>query len=273
MRPRSLRSLFAIAAALTALVALGPPSAAATTTPAAGYEQFAGCPHPGENPLIVTCYRRTVSSGTFQMGNLELNLLPTTLSGGMTASGAFSASPKGGLQQVKLTVPGGVVGLTGFTWLLEFFSAEALAAKAVFELTAVPSDPLADPLTMPVRIHLINPVLGNNCYLGTAKKPILLNLTTGTTSPPAPNSPLTGSPGTPSTTLPAEINDLSGAQHVDNSFVDQGANGCVLTLFGFPPVSINEVINEQQELPSAAGTNTTIQSFSSEDAAAATVYP
>jgi hypothetical protein len=272
MRP-SLRKLFATAAALTALVALGPAGAAATTTPAPGYEQFAGCPHPGENPLIVTCYRSTVSSGMFQMGNLELSLLPTTLSGGMTAGGTFSSSPKGGLQQVKLTVPGGVIGLTGFTWLAEFFSAEALAAKAVFELTAAPSDPLADPVTMPVRIHLINSILGNNCYLGSVKTPILLHLTTGTTSPPPPNSPISGAAGTSSTTLPAEINDLSGAQHVDNSFVGEGANGCVLTLFGFPPIGINKEIDEQKELPSAAGTNTTIQNFSSEDAAAATVYP
>jgi hypothetical protein len=33
---------------------------------------------------------------------------------------------KGGLRPVKQKVPGGVIGLTGLTWLLEFLGSEAL---------------------------------------------------------------------------------------------------------------------------------------------------
>lgn len=273
MSPRSLRSLVASVAVVAALFAIGPSGAAATTTPAVGYEQFAGCPHPGLNPLITTCSRSTVSSGSLQMGNLNLSLKPMVLSGGTTATGDFSFGPKGGLQQVELKVPGGVVALTGLTWLVEYLGGEELATSAVIELAGMPSDPLASPVTMPIKIHLINPVLGESCYLGTVAEPIVLHLTTGTTSPPAPNKPITGSAGTSATTGLTGITDVTGATHVDNSFVGRGANGCELTLFGFPPESIDSLIDAEMGLPSAAGTNMTIQKFSSEDAAASLVYP
>jgi len=36
-------------------------------------------------------------------------------------------------------------------------------------------------LTLPVKIHLENPLLGNDCYIGSNTNPIIYNLTTGTT--------------------------------------------------------------------------------------------
>ncbi len=54
------------------------------------------------------------------------------------------------------------------------------------------------------------------------------------------------------------ILELDGT-YVDNSFAAPGANGCVLTLFGFIPISINGLVNAQSGLPSPAGTNETVQ--------------
>lgn len=273
-RRKRFRRLFAAVVALTALTASVPSAAGATTTPAPGYEQFAGCPDPGAVPTIETCLRTVFTGGEMQMGNVEIPITsPITLSGGVTESGKFVFnSKKGGLLPAKQSVPGGVIGLTGFTWLAEFFSLEALALYATIELVGTPSNPLKEPLSLPVKVHMENQVLGKNCYLGSDAKPIDLKLITGTTSPPAPNSPIAGSAGTTSLTGNG-VTDVTEGTYVDNSFAGRGANGCVLTLFGFPASNIDEEINAQSGLPSAAGTNTAILNFDTESVSAEVVYP
>jgi hypothetical protein len=212
MNLRNLRTLLAAAAALAVFAVLSPVGAGATTTPAAGYEQFAGCPHPGQNPKITTCVRTVTSGGVLQMGNVEIPITtPITLSGGMTGTGVFDYNSKGGLSPIKQTVPGGVVGFTGFTWLLEFFGWEALTLRAVIELVGPPGDQLVEPAVLPVRVHFVNQVLGNSCYIGSKSEPIELELITGTTSPPAPNGPISGNPGSSSLTG-SGITDVTGAQ-------------------------------------------------------------
>lgn len=273
MNFRQLRRSLAAVVALAALAALTPAGAAATTVPAAGFAQFAGCQHPGENPLITTCLRSVTTAGVLQMGSIEVPLSkPITFSGGTTAAGEFGNSPKGGLPPVKETIPGGVVGLTGLTWLEEFLGPEALEAYAAIELAGTPGDPLVDPVTLPVKVHLINSVLGSSCYVGSNAKPIKLNLTTGTTSPPLPNLPISGLEGTTNPTG-SGITDVENGIYVDNSFPVHGTNGCVLTLFGYPPMGINGLINTESGFPSAAGNNETIQEFDTEFVSAALVWP
>jgi hypothetical protein len=46
-----------------------------------------------------------------------------------------------------------------------------------------------------VKVRLENPFLGSECYVGSNSSPVVLNLTTGTTSPPAPNKPIKGTVG------------------------------------------------------------------------------
>jgi len=131
----------------------------------------------------------------------------------------------------------------------------------VTELVGPVENPLNhDPFSLPIRVHLINPVLGNNCYVGSATNPIKLKLTAGTTSPPPPNKPISGKLGTPESDpkLPGVLR-FKGRTYVDNSFAAPGASGCVLTLFGFIPISINGLVNTQSGLPSPAGTNETVQ--------------
>jgi hypothetical protein len=263
--------LGALAVAVVAVGMLA--SAASAKTPAPGYTQFAGCPSAEENPAVEVCFVSKIESGNFKMGNKNVPITnPFTLSGGITETGIVSANAKGGLQVVKQKVPGGVIGLTGLTWLAEFLGSEALTLYAATELVGQPSNPLGEPVFLPVRIHLINGALGNNCYVGSPAEPIKLNLITGTTSPPLPNKPITGNPGKTSFT-PDEIIHVTGGKFVDNSFAAPGANGCTLTLFGFIPISINGLVNSASGLPAKAGTNETVQNFSAEIAATQFVYP
>jgi hypothetical protein len=272
IQSRTLVRLFtAMGAAIAVLALLA--TAASAREPAPGFTQFAGCPSPEENPKVEVCVVTEITGGHFQMGNKDVPIeKKITISGGTEGGLAnFSANSKGGMTPVKQKVPGGVIGLTGLTWLLEFLGSEALTLYAVTELAGQPGNFGSVPLTLPIKVHLINSVLGNNCYVGSFTNPIKLNLITGTTSPPPPNEPITGT--NPETTFEKHILYLKNGVFVDNSFAAPGASGCVLTLFGFIPISINGLVNEQSGLPAPAGTNETKQNFNAEIAESEFVYP
>ncbi len=268
------RKLFVTLTALTALTALSAPTAGATTTPALGYGQFTGCPNPAQNPEIEICFDMVFTSGEFQVGSIEFPISsPITYSGGLPESFEevdFNAA--GGMPPVPQTVPGGIVGLTGLTWLTSLLSSAEQELYADIELAGTPGPPLPSTLSLPVKIHLTNTILGNNCYIGSNANPIVLDLITGTTSPPPPNEPITGTEPTISTT-PNEVFDFESGTYVENSFAAPEANGCVLTIEGSPPISIDSLINSQNGLPAAAGTNRAIFDYDTELVESAVVYP
>jgi hypothetical protein len=263
----------AAVAAVAALAMLVP--AAQADTPRPGYERFAGCPSKAENPEVVFCSHAKIKSGHFQMGNKDVPIEnPMTLTWGTDfEQQKYLVNSKGGLSKVKQKVPGGIIGLTGLTWLAEFFGSEALTLYAETELAGTPN--LGDPTApkLPIKVHLVHPVLGSKCYVGSNTSPINLNLTTGTTSPPPPNEPITGKE--PEFTLDEAqfLFTFNNISYVDNSFAAPGANGCTLTLFGFIPISINGLVNTQSGLPSPAGTNETIQNQDLELTVVNVVYP
>jgi hypothetical protein len=263
-----------LGAAMAALVLLAPIAQAAETAP--GYEQFSGCPTPAESPESSGCIRSEVTGGHLQFGSKTVPVeKPLVLSGGVNEElQNFTPGPEGGLSKVPQKVPGGVIGLTGLTWLLEFFGSEALTLYGTTELAGAPENFTFATVTIPIKVHLTNPagLLGNNCYVGSDSNPIVLNLTTGTTEPPPPNEPITGQEPTPSFDE-LEILHLDNGVYVDNSFAVPGASGCVLKLFGFIPISINGLVNEQAGLPSAAGNNEVVQDYSLELVERVNVYP
>jgi len=266
-----LAGLIAAAIAATALFA----PVAQAGTPAPGYSQFSGCPDKVEYPNGLDCIRTVIEGGYFQMGSKNVPIEnPITLSGGFDPeTGVLKASPKGGLAPVKEKVPGGVVGLTGLSWLVEFLGSEALTLYAVTELAGQPIVSLSGQVTLPIKVHLINDVLGSKCYVGSAAEPIVLHLSTGTTSPPPPNKSITGKEPEFSFTESPEIFFFKDGAFVDNSFAAPGASGCTLTLLGVLPVGINGLVNSQSGLPSPAGTNATEQKFNMELANQGLVYP
>jgi len=255
--------------AVAAVAVMAP--AALAATPAPGFGQFANCPSPAENPAVAGCFTATVKGGHFQMGSKDVPITnPMTISGGTLSDGTVVKGPVGPiLTPVKQKVPGGVVGLTGLTWLLEILGSEALTLYAVTETAGTIT--ISETLNMPVKVHLINSTLGNNCYVGSTSSPIKLALTFGTTNPPPPNVPITGT--APEFSFENGIVKAKNGVLVDNSFSAPGASGCVLTLFGFIPISINGLVNTQSGLPAPAGTNETKQVVDQEVTDPHLVYP
>lgn len=263
--------LAAIGAALVALALSAPLASAATPNP--GYGQFAGCPSPEESSATPICIRAEVTGGHLQVGKKDVPIKkPLILSGGVDEEfEGFTANSKGGLSPVQQEVPGGIIGITGFDWLINFLGIEELKLYAETQLAGVPTDFTIGTVTLPIKVRLINPILGNNCFIGSVANPITLNLTTGTTSPPAPNKPISGKEPT-LTVDELEIIHLDEGRYVDNSFSAPGASGCVLKLFGFIPISLNGFVNSQAGLPAAAGTNETTQDFNIEFTVQENVY-
>jgi len=262
-----------VAVAVVAVAAMVVAPAAKAATPAPGYEQFKGCPTKTEIPIVISCLHAVIKGGHFQMGSKDVPIEKSiNIRGGILSNGIIAANSEGGLEPVKQKVPGGVIGLTGLTWLLELLGSEALTLYATTELAGIPS--LSEGIiSLPIKVHLENSTLGKNCYVGSTTTPIKLNLTTGTTSPPGPNVPITGTAPEEEFDFEKFIFHLNNGNYVDNSFAAPGASGCVLTLFGFIPISINGLVNSQSGLPSPAGKNETQQLTDQETVAPKRVYP
>ncbi len=262
--------LVAAMSALLAMAILAPMAQA--KEPNATHKQFTGCPSPEEFPGVNPCVHTVITGGHFQMGSKDVPITnPIPITGGFLESGAIVANSKGGLTPVKQKVPGGVIGLTGLTWLAEFLGSEALTLYATTELAGAPF--LSNgTLTLPIKVHLSNSALGSNCYVGSVTSPITLHLQIETTNPPPPNKPITGHGGVFSYNEATEVVSETGGEYVDNSFSAPGASGCVLTLFGFIPISINGVVNSASGLPSAAGKNETRQNYNIELAEPSAVF-
>jgi hypothetical protein len=109
-------------------------------------------------------------------------------------------------------------------------------------------------LKLPVRVHLENPFLGSSCYVGSSATPLKWELTTGTTSPPGPNKPISGSTGEVEFLENARILKLKNAVIVDNAWSAPSATGCG-GLFSF---ILDPIVSSAAGLPSAAGKNTAI---------------
>jgi hypothetical protein len=252
-------------------------SAAQAKSPAPGYERFAGCPDQQENSTIIFCTSNLVTGGNLKIGSKNVPIeKPFSLNGGVNAASEFIYNSEGGLTKAKQKVPGGIIGLTGLTWLAEVLGIEALTLYATAELAGKPSDPLLETVHLPIKVHLENStgVLGPNCYIGSTASPINLNLTEGTTSPPPPNKPISGHAYTEEYEDPVyEIFTLKNIKLVDNAFSAPGASGCTLTLFGFIPISLNGLVNLQSGLPSAAGNNEAVQYINGSLAKPRFVYP
>lgn len=273
IKSKTLARLLTAAGAALLAVALLASAAQAKEEPQPGFTQFRGCPRPEEQARVF-CVHSTVKGGHLTMGKKTVPIEnPLTLTGGTNGEfGEFSANSEGGLSKTPQKVPGGVIGLTGLTWLLEFFGSEALTLYATTELAGIPSEFTFGTVTLPIKVHLTTPsgVLGNSCYIGSNTSPIVLHNTTGTTSPPPPNSPISGKEG--EFREENEIAYFVNGTYVDNSFAVPGASGCTLKLFGFIPISLNGFVNEQAGLPSAAGHNEAVQEIDIELALQERVY-
>lgn len=278
---RKLSAVRAMCAA-AAVVALGVlvvvPSASAHT---GEYAKFNNCP--STNPEVKKCITAVVTGGEFVLGNKKVPIVnPVTLQGAYgkpnleTFQAPFFAATNGEtLSKAPQPVPGGLAGLVNCKEISNWFLRGS--CEVVFEngLTGVNSTlELARPaneikiserallfqegaaLILPVKVHLENPLLGSACYIGSSSQPIMLNLTTGTTAPPAPNTPISGSVGTSEVLEGGGIVKFAGSKLVDNAWSAPGANGCGGAIVEY---LLNPIINASVGVPAAAGKNTAVQ--------------
>jgi hypothetical protein len=278
------RGLF-IALSLVAMAVMLGAASSALATPKGAFAVFSDCPV--TTPGVTVCTFGQTTGGEFKIGSTSVPINKTiTLQGGAIKSATepntlFLVPAKDGnsLSKTELNVPGGLTSLIDCTaikgeGLLE--KAERGSCKAIFEnkvtgvtaeteLVANASNPpilnainiltgTGTGLTLPVRVHLRNPLLGSGCYIGSEASPIQLHLTSGTTSPPPPNKPISGNPGIATTEEEGQIVVLTENALVDNAFSAPAAEGCG-GIFAF---LLDPILDAKTGLPAKAGVNTAI---------------
>lgn len=273
------RTIFGVTALVAALAALSVASVA-QAAPKGEYEKFGQCP----TSTAEACIYAQTESGEFVVGKKTVPIEKTiVLQGGFRENAEeeleFLAAKNGEtITKAPQNVPGGLSGLVnckeikgnGLLEIIERGSCEAIFENGVTGVTATTE--LAAPasgiklnegnllggegtaLLLPVKVHLENPLLGSSCYVGSNSSPIDIALTTGTTSPPAPNKPIKGNVGSLEFNKTGTILTISKNSLVNNSFSAPATSGCG-GLFEF---LIGPIINSELGVPSAAGHNTAI---------------
>jgi hypothetical protein len=244
MRSRRYRIVVAaVVAAMAVMVGAGAAQAA--------FPNFTGCTARSERGSVDgACVNVQQRSGNLRIGSFNVPLHETLeLRGILVPNGTATPTfrpPTGstGFIGRPERVPGGLLGIE---WI------PGTSVLAITELAGSPSDirlSLADfSIRIPIKMRLVNTLLGMDCHIGTNSRPVSLNLITGTTSPPPPNTPISGSIGTFGE-IPVEGVSVTGNRNVENSFAVPGATECGLGL-GL----INSLVNLKLGLPSAAGNN------------------
>lgn len=232
------------------------------------FTKFAQCPY--TNAKALKCIYSVTESGEVILGAKKVPITnPVTLQGAYAEpmeekEGAefypFLGATNGiTLSKAPQSVPGGLLGIIPeasqpalVKALIKFFFENSLTGvNSTLELAKSATDirvsennlagEIGTALSMPVKVHLENPFLGKNCYVGSSSSPITWNLSTGTTNPPAPNKPITGSGGEGELLESAKILKLNNNKLVDNSWSAPKAAGCG----GILSFLIDPIINTQ----------------------------
>jgi hypothetical protein len=293
---------FVIAAALMALAAMGLASSAIAAEPKGEFKVFKECPVGTE--AVVGCLVSRSESGEIVIGNKkeakEKTAVPIvatqTLQGGFgeaneaTGQQLFYGAKNGEtFSKTGQKVPGGLLdfvkcneikniivkiaceaifenGVTGVTAVTELAKPASNIYLNEFALEEeLPFPPYPPALVLPVKIKLENPLLGSGCYIGSEAEPIELALTTGATSPPAPNKSIHGTLGELNSKERGKILVITGNKLVGNAFAVGKAHGC--GLLGI----LDGLIESKLGLPSPAGENTAILNNTVEQANASAV--
>jgi hypothetical protein len=263
-RMRALVITTTLAMSVGALAAATP--AVATNAFKEEFAPFANCPV----ETAQWCMVATTTSGEFKLDLKTTQIVnPVILQGGL-ATDAFGDQPLIGptsgeaVSKTAQPVPGGLTGIS-----------ESIGGPvtATAELVGPPSSVIVDKgnllaqsgtaVTLPIRVKLDNENLGEECFIGTEAEPIVLHLTTGTTAPPFPGEPITGSRGTLESAGRSKIVKVKGNSLVDNDFAVPGATGCGGSL---SPL-LDAVVDAGIGIPSPAGTNTAVMSGELEETA------
>lgn len=245
------------------------------------FARFNNCPL--SNPAVEVCVYAETNAGQFKVGNKTVPLVNKQILQG----GAIPAIPGEVFSQLTMVaatngqtlsktaqpVPGGLLGITAPLWwpklLRDLFNETINNGFTGVTATTEIAGPVSGiklsllntllgtgtALELPVKVKLDNPFLGSNCYIGSNSNPIKVKLTTGTTSPPPPNTPITGTPGELGGLEEGAIVFNKKNRLVDNAFAAPGASGCGGILFSW---LVDPFVDSILGTPSPAGNNTAI---------------
>lgn len=227
------------------------------------FTRFQQCPW--TKAEVKKCFYMQSGGKTLTLGNKTVPIeKPIVLQGGIGEpvggiSPFIEATNGETLSKAAQSVPGGLAGLVPaekspplVKSLTKFFFEESLTGTtATLELAAPASsiefgelnllDGKSLALKLPLKIHFENPFLGKACYVGSSAAPLVWELTTGTTSPKKPNTPITGAPGVSEFLEKGQILEQSENELVDNKWSAPSATGCGGGL-GF---LVDPIVNEQ----------------------------
>ena len=259
-RPAIRRARLTILAALGTVMLIGAyaPTAGAATL-AGPWAPFGNCPVDDpvmlETPATIfgsICASTVSTSGSFKIGDTVVETARTEMQFGLAGSGdvAIPASDGKTLAADPVQVPGGLLGIVPPEQLKPLLDPlnPILGVKATVELAGpitefnaagvfAPGDPI---INLPVKVHLENPVLGADCYIGSNDDPIVLR-------------PATITAGTPSSASDPNLSGFfvtfAGGSIGDDTFAVPGADGCG------PAGLLDPLVDQQVGLPSPSGRN------------------
>ncbi len=256
--------------ALVAVCSFG--ASAAVAAPGGEFAVFKECPIGAEG--LKGCLVFHIESGEVKVGNVTVPIVNTqTLQGGFgnpnpeTGEQAFYGAENGEtLPRTPQPVPSGSVGCSatgtggwrerGELQLCEAIFGSWSGLYETLELAAPASSiglnealaqlQVGTALSLPVKIKLENPLLGNECYIGSDADPIVIELSTGV------SGSLKGKVGELASRDSGEILVASDNTLVSNTFAAPEASGC-----GYRGV-LDSLINTKVGLPAPAGANTVV---------------
>ncbi|MFI0236408.1 hypothetical protein [Streptomyces sp. NPDC016845] len=267
-------SVLGATAALATIASIGT-SGAAGTQLNGNWAPFNRCPVDNAAMLAAdgidnqaTCISSSSSTGVIKLGSSVVPTGKTDLQVGIVThsdgTNTVIAPAGGALVADPANLPGGLLGLmcpsdipvvgavcgkiTDSTVNKVVATVESVGTPSDFQLLAGVSE--GQPIiSIPVRIHLQNPLIGNNCYIGTKSAPVVLR--PGNAALPNVGADSAASNGTPDEAGPFGRLALTGANQQDTTFAAPGASGCGPLGLG----AFNWAVNLKSALPAASGTN------------------
>jgi len=223
------------------------------------FKIFENCPKAG----ALACVWSQTSSGEFVIGSKMVPISkPLLLQGGVAGKYMFlpvpliaELPPGETMQKVPEEDPGGLTGIEGLGGPVTATAEIAGPVSSVMVNSWGLATQSVPAVTLPLKVHLSNEFLGEECYIGSEAEPIVLQLTTGTTKPPEGVEPIRGSHEIPSETN-AGMAYVKKVVLVDNTFSVPGATGCGNAL---DSAVVDQLVDSEVGLPSAAGKNTVIK--------------
>ncbi|GHJ43056.1 hypothetical protein Cs7R123_03980 [Catellatospora sp. TT07R-123] len=248
-----IRRVAAVGTTMAAVLALGA-SPAAAKAPGGNYTGMGNCPLTAPamrdtTNLQVGCVYSVTNAGSFRIGTTDVTLSsPITLQFGVywPASAPVVDFPDGSSANVYNVVPPAngrtltaapiqvaIPGIWNIIPGVTSVFAQVELAGPITRFVPLATGESYPVFVLPIKLRLINAVLGLQCYLGSSSHPLILRPTTGTTNPLPPNVPVTGDPGVIDVQADphgygAVVASFAGARLVDNEFAAPGASGCGL---------------------------------------------